>query len=75
MARDAFDELVAENARLRRVVVDHPAAQTLRWLAPFVREDLDAGRWPEPLPPIIRRELGAALSWLERFEAAEPAGG
>lgn len=69
MPRDRVDELAQENARLRRLVSEHPAAQTLRWLAPFIREDLAAGRWEGEMPSAVERELRAAVTWLDRHES------
>lgn len=43
----------------------HPAAQTLRYLAPFIRAAIDAGVWDGGTDG-VEHELAAALAWTDR---------
>lgn len=72
MTRDRLNELSQENAALRRAVVDHPAVQTLRFIAPFVRDAIEAGTWKAGMgTESIEHELAAALSWADRLTGGE----
>ena len=44
---------------------NHPAAQTLRYVAPFIRAAIDAGVWQGNTDG-VEHELTAALAWLDR---------
>jgi len=71
MTTDRLDALVQENALLRRAVIDHPAANTLRYVAPLIRDAITAGVWPQGTgTDAVERELASALSWLQRAEGA-----
>jgi hypothetical protein len=68
-----LDQAHAEIAGLRRALADHPSAQTLRWLAPFIRAAMDADVWQGTEgPEAVRHELGTALAWLDRQEHPHP---
>lgn len=66
----SVDALHQEIATLRRVVANHPAVQTLRFVAPFIRDAIEAGTWKAgPGTESVQHEINAALAWAERFEA------
>lgn len=68
--REENDALRSEVASLRRLLVDHPSANALRFIAPFIRDAIKADVWkPGPGTEFVEHELRAALAWLERFEA------
>lgn len=67
--RQRIDDVEQDNASLRRGLVDHPAAVTLRFCAPLIRDAITAGVWqPGPGPESVERELAATLAWLDRME-------
>jgi hypothetical protein len=69
--RKEIDRLRAEVAALRRSVVNHPAAEALRFIAPFVRDAVVAGVWkPGMGPDSVEHEVRASIAWLERMEVA-----
>lgn len=68
------EELRQEIASLRRALVDHPAAQTLRFVAPFIRDAIAAGVWNAGTgTESVEREVTSALAWLDKFEGGKQA--
>jgi hypothetical protein len=66
-----LDRLNNEVATLRHALVEHPSAEALRFVAPFIRDAIAAGVWKAgPGTESVEHELAAALAWLERSEAA-----
>ncbi len=64
-----LDRLRHEVVVLNRALVDHPAAQALRFLSPFVRDALAAGVWEVGMgTDSVEHEMRAALAWLDTAE-------
>lgn len=64
------DQLRQENASLRRALVNHPATETLRFVAPFIRDAIAADTWKAGMgTKAVEREIASALSWLDRYES------
>lgn len=52
-----------------RALATHPSAETLRYVAPLIRDAIAAGVWPKGQgTEAVEHEIRAALAWLDRRE-------
>lgn len=68
--------LQQQNAALRRAVVDGPAANCLRYVAPFIREAIAAGLWAHSHgASAVEREVASTLRYLQQLDDKVLTGG
>ncbi len=69
---DRADKCAQEREMLRAALLFHPAVETLRFLAPFIRDAVMADTWKAgPGTQAVERELESALLWLKRLESTD----
>jgi hypothetical protein len=68
--RSDLADLRRENARLRRLVIESPASDALRFVAPFITAAIDAGLWggtEHGGAAAVDHQMRSALAFIDRL--------